>query len=287
MHTNHIKRLPMLIFPVALLATFLFLPITTMAASASGQTPPSHFSTFKPETWPSRLQQPLQGKLQKTSDTKHAKIDIDPHSIVESTRGNFATSVYAKGLQPNVLYTLTDANVTCIDTINVGATVLSDLDGRFSYPLAGGPFYFDTSPLCISGTYTVTATPTSGPSYTTTFKIQEPRLMLPARAFVSPDATVESTDGSFSTSLFLRGLPPNKSYRFSDNLKCTDDINEAAPLDITVDNLGNANIVLFGGPAFFPGNEVCTPGSYAVTLKDLAKKGIVFKAKFTILSPRP
>ncbi len=217
----------------------------------------------------------------------HHKISVDPGSVVNSTRGSIATTVYGRGLTPKELYTLTDTNTSCTDTINSGATVMADLDGRFSYPLAGGPFYFDQSAPCTAGSYTVTAKSASGTAYSAMFKVVKPRLVTPSRVAIVPYSVVLTTDGSFSTSLYVRGLPPDKVYRFTDNVSCTDDVNELSPPDdIELDDKGNANIVLFGGPALISTSQACRPGTYTMTLTSLSNS-TTYTAKFVLKAPRP
>lgn len=177
--------------------------------------------------------------------------------------GDFITTLYGRGLQPQVTYTLVDSNTTCTDTINGGTTtVTTDMNGRLFLTIQGGPA-LQGGPACAPGTYTITASAGNSlvkASYT--IYAAGPRKQ---RVAFAPQRVVLSSTGSFASSIVLRGQAPNAQFRIKSpaDLLCG---NGVAAFSFSIDRYGNSVASVFGGPDFGGGGPPCATGPHVYTV---------------------
>jgi len=145
-----------------------------------------------------------------------ASVTVAENPLTEDTSGSFIATVNGRGLYRNTLYILTDNNYSCVDSINIAGslTVWTDLEGRFSLPLLGGPSLLGGAP-CSKGKFTITARVAVLPSIflTTTFKIQPPTSFGNIHTLTfNPNPAVLSTRGTFISTLYGKGWHPGKIF---------------------------------------------------------------------------
>jgi hypothetical protein len=97
---------------------------------------------------------------------------IEPGSVVSTTTGSFAASVYPQGLKANQKYKIsTDFKGLCKTSLN-STTFKTDAAGNADLPWIGGPDHYKTS-VCAPGLYTVTVkTASNNLVYTATLNLK-------------------------------------------------------------------------------------------------------------------